>query len=139
MDVNSYFARPVRISPYVEGVHMFETTGPQLVRLDFISLNRRLICFDSHDGEPNEHARVNVNGVERNFWVEFAGPFRKRPALRDVCGVDLRPVQPIGLTTDDGRQYLFLNRSDIQEEVVAAFPAGSFRAVSAAVETAIAA
>ena len=126
-----YYARPVRISDIAHGVKLLRAAAPGTVTLEFESLNNREIAFKHHDGDPQEHVRVHVDGTERNFWVECSGPFRKQPSLRDVAGLDLRHIQPVGITTDDGRQYLFLNHSEVPRTALEAFPEGAFRALRA--------
>lgn len=71
---------------------------------------------------------LQVDGVERHYWVEFVAPLRRRPDLRNVAGRDLRHKEVAVITTDDGRRYAFLTEPGLPAEVIEAIPSGRRRA-----------
>ena len=78
---------------------------------------------------PKEGQTVWVDGVERYFWVEFAGHLRKRKDLRNVKGHDLCEREVRVITTDDARRYAFIAEADLPREVADALPTGPRRAI----------
>lgn len=128
----NYFAREIRISQPLPDVRQFEALHDEVTELRFWTPAGQTLQPFRASTRPVPQTLVLVEGQERHFWVEFTGPFRRRPALRNVAGWDLRGVPPVGITTDDGRQYLFLDAPGVPRDVLAAFPAGAFRALRGA-------
>lgn len=118
----TYFARGDRAKGKNGNVNFIEPDQQKVVELAFDG------PLDPSREIPGEHDRVvEVDGIERHYWLELEGHLRFHTDLSRVKGCDLRGKSIAVITTDDGRRYAFLKDPYLPEEVVAAIPSGHRR------------
>ena len=120
--VFTYFGRGDCAQGAEGKVNLLETAQQKVVELAFDG------PLDTSMEIPGEMDRiVEVDGIERHYWVEQEGHLRYNSDLRRVKGCDLRGKAFGVITTDDGRRYAFVKDPYLPEEVVAAIPPGNRR------------
>lgn len=83
------------------------------------------IILDYHNGNPDPDTVVFVDGVERQFFVEFSGTLPDTKKMKKVNGEDLRGEEIVVITTDDGQRYFFLTNGTTSFATMNDFPNGA--------------
>ena len=83
------------------------------------------ILLDYANGGFDPDTTVFVDGVERQFVVEFSGNLPSTNKLSNVNGENLQGEEIIVITTDDGTRYFFLTNGTTSEATMDDFPNGA--------------
>lgn len=125
MSTLTYFARGTSSTSNNAVLNVQNTNATPTTELVFSSGETGDLLLEYNNGGFDPDTTVIVNGVERNFSVDFSGTLRNDNALRDVNGMDLRGALVVVITTDDGQRYFFLIDPPVSEATMDDFPNGA--------------